>query len=506
MAIADFAVKFALVLKRLNLSRARLAQTIGVDKSVISRWGSGAQLPSDHNLSLLTEAVARQRPGFEQRDWDLDSATLATKFDDLDARDALRLTMPDRLSIAVLPFQNMSSDPEQNYFTDGITEEIITELSRFHSLFVIARNSSFAYKAKSPDIRQIGRELGVRYVLEGSIRKSANRIRLTAQLVDTLTGDHIWTERYDRVLDDVFAVQEEITQAIVGTIAPRVQWTERSKAVRRRPDSLTAYEIAQRAHAHAWEGWDKGDRKLIDLSICEATKALTIDPNSVRALHALAIAHQVSVYLHMTVDREHALKEASWAYNRALELDGADPMSYALRAMGVWMSADIHRYPEALADARLAHEMNPNDTVVLSYLACLEAGTGEHDHAIQLSHQILRLNPRQTRGHMTYAVLGMAGFGARRYKDGVGWNLRALNDMPGLVTPYASLAACLVGTGEIDKAKEAFAKGQRLSPGFFRMRLDGQSPYGRREDRHRFTVFLRIAAGLDHPAAADALR
>lgn len=506
MAIADFAVKFALVLKRLNLSRARLAQTICVDKSVVSRWGSGAQLPSDHNLSLLTEAVAHQRPGFMRRDWDLDPAALATKFDDLDARDALRLSFPDRLSIAVLPFQNMSSDPEQEYFTDGITEEIITELSRFHSLFVIAKNSSFAYKGKSPNIRQVGRELGVRYVLEGSIRKSANRIRLTAQLIDTLTGDHIWTERYDRVLEDVFAVQEEITKAIVSTIAQRVQWTERSKAVRRRPDSLTAYEVALRGHAHAWEGWDKRDRKLIDLSICEAKKALAIDPNSVRALHALAMAHQASLFLYTTVDREHALKEASWACARALELDGTDAMSYALRAMGVWASAEIHRYPEALADARLAHEMNPNDTVVLSYLACLETGTGEHEHAIQLNHRILRLNPRQVRSHMTYALLGMAGFGARRYRDGAGWNLRALNDMPGLVSPYGSLAACLVGTGEIDKAKEALAKGQRLSPEFFRMRLDGQSPYGRPEDRHRFTVFLRIAAGLEDPSAAEALR
>ena len=148
----------------------------------------------------------------------------------------------------------MSGDADQEYFTDGITEDIITELSRFNSLFVIARNSSFSYKGKSPDVRQVGRELGVQYVLEGSIRKSSNRIRVTGQLVDALTGSHIWAERYDRVLEDVFAVQEEVTQAIVAAIAPQIESTEQSKAARRRPGNLTAYEIGLLAWTHAWQG------------------------------------------------------------------------------------------------------------------------------------------------------------------------------------------------------------------------------------------------------------
>src|SRR5262249_31148113 len=157
----------------------------------------------------------------------------------------------------------MTGDPEQEYFTDGVTEDIITELSRFHSLFVIARNSSFSYKAKSPDIRQVSRDLGVRYVLEGSIRRSSNRIRVTAQLIDTLTGSHIWAERYDRVLEDIFAVQEELTGAIVAAIAPQIELTEYSKAARRRPDNLNAYEIALRAVVHAVEGRFKADRTLL---------------------------------------------------------------------------------------------------------------------------------------------------------------------------------------------------------------------------------------------------
>ena len=196
------------------------------------------------------------------------------------------LALPDKPSIAVLPFQNMSGDPEQEYFTDGITEDIITELSRFRSLFVIARNSSFSYKGKSPDIRQVGRELGVRYVLEGSIRKAANRIRVTGQLIDTLSGNHIWAERYDRVLEDVFAVQEELTQSIVRAIAPQISEAEVAKARRRRPDSLSAYEIAVRAHAKAWDALIKSDRRFCDEAIGEARAALAIDPDSTIALNA----------------------------------------------------------------------------------------------------------------------------------------------------------------------------------------------------------------------------
>jgi adenylate cyclase len=193
--------------------------------------------------------------------------------------------LPDKPSIAVLPFQNMSGDADKEYFTDGITEDIITELSRFNSLFVIARNSSFSYKSKSPDVRQVGRELGVRYVLEGSIRKSSNRIRVTGQLVDALTGNHIWAERYDRVLEDIFAVLEEVTQAIVAAIAPQIESTEQAKAARQRPDNLTAYEIGLLAWTHAWQGSARAvaDRTLLDQSIREAREALAIDPRSALA-------------------------------------------------------------------------------------------------------------------------------------------------------------------------------------------------------------------------------
>jgi adenylate cyclase len=504
MVAGDFAQKLGVVLKATNLSRGRLAQTVGVDKSVVSRWASGAQVPSDHNLSLLTEAVGRHRPGFERRDWDLDAKDFADRLDALDTG-ASTLALPDKPSIAVLPFQNMSGDPEQEYFTDGITEDIITELSRFHSLFVIARNSSFSYKGRSPDIRQVGRDLGVRYVLEGSIRKSSNRIRVTGQLVDTFTGNHVWAERYDRVLEDIFAVQEEVTQSIVAVIAPQIESTEQSKAVRRRPDNLSAYEIGLLAWSHAWQGYASADRTLLDQATRDARSALAIDPRSVLALHTIALACSISVFFMMTVDRD-ALREAMSAAARAIELDSTDALGYALRGRCVLLGSQLDRYPAALADAQHAHEINPNDVFVLACLAWVEAAMGEHEQAIEHGHQILRLNPSDLRSYDTYHMLGFANFGAKQYADGIGWEARALNDKPEMVQPHLVLAICYVGANEIAKARAMLATAQKLAPEYVKSRLKGTWAYARPEVIKRATTFLRIAAGLEDPNAAEALR
>ena len=286
------------------------------------------------------------------------------------------LALPDKPSIAVLPFQNMSGDPEQEYFTDGITEDIITELSRFHSLFVIARNSSFSYKGKSPDIRQVGRELGVRYVLEGSIRKSSNRIRVTGQLIDTLTGNHIWAERYDRVLEDIFAVQEEVTQAIVAAIAPQIEATEQSKAARRRPDNLSAYEIALLAWAHAWEGQRQGGSN--DFSIrrfarqekrWRSTRGACWHCIQLPLLAANVRIHSVGWWI-------GSMPFGKPCWRPRVRSNWTVRMRLATRCEGlcVLLSGQFDRYPEALADAQRAHEMNPNDVFVLRFSA-LEAGS-----------------------------------------------------------------------------------------------------------------------------------
>jgi TolB-like protein len=243
MATGEFAQKLGLVLKATNLSRGRLAQTAGVDKSVVSRWASGVQVPSDHNLSLLTEAVARHRPGFARRDWDLDAESFANRLDTLNAG-ASNL---ERSSIAVLPFENMSGDPEQAYFADGLAEDLITGLSRVAWLFVIARNSSFALRGEKLDVRTIGERLGVRYLVEGSVRRAGQRLRLTVQLIEAATGNHLWADRYDGSLADVFDFQDHCVASLVGAIEPKLLAAEIARARRKRPDSLDAFDLFLRA-------------------------------------------------------------------------------------------------------------------------------------------------------------------------------------------------------------------------------------------------------------------
>jgi TolB-like protein/class 3 adenylate cyclase/Tfp pilus assembly protein PilF len=453
-------------------------------------------------LKNIERPIRAFRVEWEKSDWH--TATSPVMHSEPDTP---TLALPDNPSIAVLPFLNMTGDPEQEYFTDGITEDIITDLSRFRSLFVIARNSSFSYKGKSPDIRQVGRDLGVRYVLEGSIRKSSNRIRVTGQLIDTLTGNHIWAERYDRVLEDIFAVQEEVTRAIVAAIAPQIEATERSKASRLRPSNLSAYEIALRAWAHAWDGQHNADRTLLDQSVREAKEALAIDPNCVRALHALALAHETAFFLGLATDRERALQEAMWATTRAIELDSTDALGYVRRAWSVMYRGQWDRYPEAVEDARRAHEMNPNDTVILRALGYFEAVTGEPDRGIEHLRQVMRLNPRDSRNYSTYQSLASACFVAKRYADGINWASGALRERPQMVAAHTHVVLDFVGLGEIAKAKVMFATLQKVaSADFVRSRLEGTWVFGRLEDRRRATTFLRVAAGLEDPSAADALR
>jgi adenylate cyclase len=417
------------------------------------------------------------------------------------------LALPEKPSIAVLPFLNLSGDPEQEYFTDGVTEDIITELSRFHSLFVIARNSSFSYKGKSPDVRLLGRELGVRYVLDGSIRKSTNRIRLTGQLTDTLTGNHIWAERYDRLLEDIFAVQEELTRAVVAAIEPQIEAAEQLKVTRRRPGNLSAYEIAIQARAHAWDGITKVDRTLLDQSIRKAKEALLVDPNSVLALHALALSHGQAFFYEMAADREHALQEATWAVTRAIELDPADAHGYTLRALDVMHRLQWDRYPEAIADARRAHDMNPNDTFVLRIFGILQALAGEPNSGIEHLHQVMRLNPRNLRSCTTYQDLGAACFIAKRYAESIDWALRALRESPTMIPSHAYVVLDFVGLREVGKAKAMFETLRKVaSPELLRRVLEGVWAFGRSEDRRRATIFLRIAAGLEDPSAADEVR
>jgi adenylate cyclase len=413
--------------------------------------------------------------------------------------------LPDKPSIAVLPFTNMSGDPEQEYFTDGISEDIITELARFHELFVIARNSTFTYKGRAVDVRVVAGELGVRYVLEGSIRKAVNRVRVTGQLIDALSGNHIWAERYDRVLQDIFAVQEELTRSIVRAIAPQILDAETEKIHRRRPEDLNAYEIAVRANAKASEAWLKSDAGLRDDAIADAAAALAIDPRSTTALTALAFAQWQHLAFATAADRAAAWREGMSAAERAIEIDRSLAFGHSMKGLLLAFAVDRDRIDEALACARHAYELNPHSMAAVTALSFIEIVWGEPESAIEHLLEALRLSPRDPQRPVVFLNLAMASGCAGRYADGVDYARLGLREAPALAPLHAHLAVNYVGLGELDKARAALAESTRIAPGQVERSLAGFM-FRKPEHQRRGTTFLRIAAGLEDPAAADALR
>ena len=411
-------------------------------------------------------------------------------------------SLPDRPSIAVLPFANMSSDPEQEYFTDGITEDIITELSRSHSLFVIARNSTFTYKGKTIDVRSVGKQLGVRYVVEGSIRKSANRVRVTAQLVDALSGAQIWGERYDRVLEDIFAVQEEVTQSIIAAIEPAIDFAE-IKRVSLRPINLTAYEIAVRAHASLSGAHHNVDIALFDQSIAMAKQALAVDAGCAVALRVVARANWNLLFYRSATDRAVALGEGLFAANRLIEIDPANAHGHSLKGRLLMEQGLVD---EALVISRHAHELNPNDMPTLQGLALAELYCGNATRAIEHLRLALRISPLDPLRWSFYSWLCVAYFFAKDYTRALESASVAAAEAPNQPGARVIMAVACVGLGDIARAMEALGTARRLGPKIVESRLEGEMPSRDPEHRHRYMTFLRIAAGLEDASAADALR
>jgi adenylate cyclase len=419
------------------------------------------------------------------------------------ASSEIDLSLPDKPSIAVLPFTNLSGDPDQEYFTDGITEDIITELSRFQSLFVIARNSSFSYKGKSPDVRQVSKELGVRYVLEGSIRRTGNRVRVTGQLIDSITGKHIWAERYDRVLEDIFAVQEELTECIVTAIAPHIDAAEMLRA-RRRPGNLGAYELAVRAMALGWDGWQKSDGASREESLRLARAALAIDAESIPALNAIGFAQWQRVNYRSADEVEGAWQEGMDAVNRSIELAQSVP-GYAIKAMLLSIAPRGSRWDEAFAEAETACRLNPQDPWAIGICGFTQALAGDPSEGIRLLERLIRINPRDPFAFAIYAQLAIAYLAAKDYRNGLQCAMRLCSMAPNFAASYVWLANMHVGLGETDKAKSALETARKLGSAYVQARLDGLDPYPPDFSR-RYVTFLRVAAGIDDPSAADALR
>ena len=368
------------------------------------------------------------------------------------------LALPDRPSIAVLPFANMSGDPEQDYFVDGMVEDIITGLSRIKWLFVIARNSSFAYKGKSPDIRQVGRELGVRYVLEGSVRKAAGRVRITGQLVEAESGRHIWAERYDRALDDIFALQDEITASVVGAIEPSLRQAEIERVKRKRPDSLDAYDLVLRA------------APLVDPPMPDgASQALLLLERALAREPDYALAHGYAAFCHEILfmragGREENRQAAIRHAHAAVAYGRDDAMALTFGGFSIGMVEPDRAAASEAFEAGVA--LSPSSAFTYIMGSIVRAWSGEAERAIEWAEKGLRLSPFDPFAYGAWHSVAIARFRQGGYEDAADAARKAIQRNPGFSYPRVILAAALVKLGQIDEGKVTAARVLALQPGF----------------------------------------
>jgi adenylate cyclase len=403
------------------------------------------------------------------------------------------LTLPDKPSIAVLPFQNMSGEAEQEYFADGMVEDIITELSRFRALLVIARNSTFTYKGKAVDVRQVARELGVRYVVEGSIRKAGDRVRVTAQLIDAATGNHLWAERYDRTLEDVFAVQEELTRSIVAAVAPSVELAEVVHARHATPNG-DAVQLAWRAQGLFNDANQKGQPSLMLEAIATATHAIAADPASLSAHNVLGWAHCRCHLFRWGPEPEKALDAAWSAVERMQGIDALDDRTLSLSGLvRVWRGEQ----ERAIAELRRAIEINPNSANTVAVLAFAEATAGLGEEA--KAHALLahRLSPRDTwvSGNAELA-LAMASYCAHEYAEAVRWTEQSIQSHPRAPIRRAIMIGCCARAGDMQRAAQERAVLDGFAPDFIPSLFRGENRvFTRPEDMEHLLDGLRLAAG-----------
>jgi TolB-like protein/tetratricopeptide (TPR) repeat protein len=394
------------------------------------------------------------------------------------------LPLPDRPSIAVLAFQNMSGDPDQEYFSDGITEDIITNLSKHRGFFVIARNSSFTYKGQAVDVTRVGRELGVRYVAEGSVRKAGNRVRITAQLIDATNGSHLWAEKYDRDLTDLFAVQDEITRQIVGSLAPEMLEAEMQRARRKDPQTLDAWEHAIRAQWHLARLTREDNAEALRL----ATRSTHLNPGTTAGLNIAAFAHIYDAVYGWSASSAHSIGAAYEAARRAAAVDPRDEVAQtALGTSELFMG----QHDRAVARLRHAVELNPNFTWAHGDLGLALACSGQAEEAAGPLNEAVRLSPRDQFCFLWVYLLGFAAFMAGHYQEALGHLDRSLRLNANIPGPYRLRAACLSELGRMDDARAALAEFLRRVPTATVASMRAQIPLKHAEDFERYANALR---------------
>ncbi|HUB47841.1 MAG TPA: winged helix-turn-helix domain-containing protein [Acetobacteraceae bacterium] len=395
------------------------------------------------------------------------------------------LLLPDRPAIAVLPFTNMSGDPEQEYFSDGISEDIITDLSRLRWFFVIARNSSFTYKGKAVRMRQIADELDVRYVIEGSVRKSGERVRITAQLNDVGTGSHIWAERYDRDLADVFAVQDEITEAIVSAIEPMLYEAEGFRAQRKAPENMDAWDLVMRALSHYWRLTRQDN--VVAQALLE--KATMIDPNYGQALGVLATSYMFSAHMGWA-EMATVAPIAGRAALAAVQADGADPWAhFALGCVCLF----ARRFDDALTELELALHLNPSFSLAQGYYGLTLSYCGRWEEGALAANRALRLSPRDPLSGLYYGMAAYAQFVGRDYDQAMRLARQAIRQRADFVGAHRVLTAAAAMAGNAETAVAALQELRRAQPNVSLAWIAEQMPIRDDAERDHYVEAFRRA-------------
>ena len=377
--------------------------------------------------------------------------------------------VPDKPSIAVLPFENMSGDPEQEYFADGMVEEITTALSRFKWLFVIARNSSFTFKGKAVDIKEVGRRLGVRYVLEGAVRKASGKVRITAQLIEAATGAHIWADRFERDTTDIFALQDEVTLAVVSAIQPKLFQAEIALTTRRQPENLTAYDFYLRARQQFYLTTREGVAKAIRL----AHRALELDPRFGLVAALAGTCHMRNVISGYAADPQFDRKEAVWLCHLALSIDDSDPDTLAWASVTLaYMVGDCDSSIE-MADRAVA--LNPNSNQTWGCRGWVYRSAGLPEEAVRSFERAMRMSPVDPLLHQAFVGMGLALIELGRFDEAIVAVKKAQRQNPSFPVVYRCLASAFAHLGRDAEAREAVARMLEADPGFSISRLIGQS-------------------------------
>jgi TolB-like protein len=442
---------------------------VPVSKEALVEAGWGGLAVADNNLTVQIAAIRRifedlaggagwietlPRRGYRY----IGPAVAANRPDPAPAAAETRLSLPDRPSVAVLPFSNLSGDPGQDYFADGMVDDIITGLARINWLFVIARNSTFTYKGRAVDVKQVGRELGVRYVLEGTIRRAGRSMRVTARMIDAATGAHVWAQRYDRNSEDIFALQDEIALSAVGAIAPSVRKAEIERVRRKRPESLDAYDLVLRAQPDV----DSGMPEQVTRALALLERSIALDP-------AYALAHGNAAMCHHCLFLRAGLKEvnraASIRHARSAIVHGQDD-ALALTWAGFSIGMDGHDRAAAFTALEAALAISPSSALTYILGSVILGWAGDAERAIEWSEQGMRLSPLDSWAWAAFDAQAMSHLLRGRYEEACRAAYKSVQANPAHSITYVQLAAALAKLGRMDEARAAAGRVLELQPTF----------------------------------------